>query len=279
MADELTEDDHNLSKAERTLVYPVLSRRAGGLSIGINLNPGKECNWACVYCEVDGLVRGAPGPIDLAVLERELDEVLGEALDGRWQAAGETRDPREEIKDICIAGDGEPTLSPQFEDAIEIAVRLRRRHQLDATTRLVVITNGSRSGQPATVAAFEALSAADGEIWFKVDAGTEEGRAAIHQTRVGHDRVVAALVGATQIVPTWIQTMAVHPHSSIDAIGELIREAVAAGAAPLGVLLYGLRRPSLQPGGEELTAYSGAELDAAGAALRAATNLEVRVFH
>ena len=61
-----------------------MSRRAGGLSIGVNLNLGQECNWACVYCEVEGLVRGAPGPVDLARLEQELDAVLTEASSGRW---------------------------------------------------------------------------------------------------------------------------------------------------------------------------------------------------
>ena len=56
------------------MVYPVLSRRAGGLSVGVNLNLGQECNWACVYCEVKGLTRGAPAPVDLAQLEQELDK-------------------------------------------------------------------------------------------------------------------------------------------------------------------------------------------------------------
>jgi wyosine [tRNA(Phe)-imidazoG37] synthetase (radical SAM superfamily) len=277
--DELSADDHNASKAERTLVYPVHSRRAGGLSIGVNLNPGKECNWACVYCEVEGLVRGAPDAIDLAVLEQELDDVIREALAGRWHGGVEGSDPRTGIKDICIAGDGEPTLSPDFGAAVALSARLRERHGLQASTQLVVITNGSRSQQPATVEAFETLSAAGGEIWFKVDAGDEESRAKINRVPMGNARVMGALVGASGAVPTWIQTMVVHPHSDVEAIADLIREALTAGAVPKGILLYGLRRPSHQPGAEGLSAYSQAELESAADILRRQTGLDVRVFH
>lgn len=34
-------------------VYAVISQRAHGLSIGINLNPNKACNFDCAYCEVN----------------------------------------------------------------------------------------------------------------------------------------------------------------------------------------------------------------------------------
>ena len=48
-----------------TYVYPVVSRRAGGVSIGINLNPNNACNWRCVYCQVPDLKRGAAPAIEL----------------------------------------------------------------------------------------------------------------------------------------------------------------------------------------------------------------------
>ena len=258
--------------------YPVLSRRAGGLSIGVNLNPGKECNWACVYCEVEGLVRGAPAPIDTAVLEAELDAVLREALMGRWTQGEEHGNARLGIKDICIAGDGEPTLSPNFAAAIEVVSRLRSRHGLLQSSDFVVITNGSRVQHPATANALKMLKLEGGQVWFKIDAGNDVDRIAINQTQGSNGRLIAAFVAATKIVPTWIQTMAVHPHTNIQAVADLIREALAAGALPEGILLYGLKRPSHQPGGATLKPFSGAELESAGEVLRAATQLEVRVF-
>ena len=274
----LSYDDHTGPKAERSLVYPVLSRRSGGLSVGINLNPGKECNWACVYCEVEGLVRGTPGPIDLALLEKELDAVLREALMGRWSQSEAHGDARSGIKDICIAGDGEPTLSPDFAAAIKIASRLAKSHGLQQSTKLIVITNGSRVHDSATASAFKELSAAGGEAWFKVDAGTEEGRSAINQTHQSSGRLVKALVAASKLVPTWIQTMAVHPHSQMQAVADILSQAQEAGSTLKGILLYGLKRPSHQPGGQGLRAFTAAELEAAGELLRAATQLEVRVF-
>ena len=54
----LTVTDHSRDSAGMTYVYPVVSRRAGGVSVGINLNPNNACNWACVYCQVPDLARG-----------------------------------------------------------------------------------------------------------------------------------------------------------------------------------------------------------------------------
>ena len=49
--------DHPRTHAGNRYVYPVISRRAGGLSIGINLSADKLCNFHCIYCQVD---RGEP---------------------------------------------------------------------------------------------------------------------------------------------------------------------------------------------------------------------------
>jgi wyosine [tRNA(Phe)-imidazoG37] synthetase (radical SAM superfamily) len=56
----LTVADHDRGSAGLTYVYPVVSRRAGGVSVGINLNVNNACNWRCIYCQVPGLTRGAP---------------------------------------------------------------------------------------------------------------------------------------------------------------------------------------------------------------------------
>jgi len=43
---QLTIHNHNRDSAGYAYVYPVVSRRAGGVSVGINLNPNNACNWA-----------------------------------------------------------------------------------------------------------------------------------------------------------------------------------------------------------------------------------------
>ena len=100
----------------------------------------------------------------------------------------------------------------------------------------------------------------------------------INRTQQSDGRLIAALKQATALVPTWIQTMAVHPFGRMDELGKLIQEALAAGATPKGVLLYGMRRPSHQPGGEGLRTFSEPELEEAAKNLRAAIGLSVRVF-
>ena len=57
----LTSKVHDRDVAGLTYVYPVVSRRAGGVSVGINLSPNNACNWRCVYCQVPNLQRGALG--------------------------------------------------------------------------------------------------------------------------------------------------------------------------------------------------------------------------
>ncbi len=248
------------------MVYPVMSRRAGGLSIGVNLNLGQECNWACAYCEVEGLVRGTPRDVDIQRLERELDEVLTEAVAGRWGADTGPEDARASIKDISIAGDGEPTLSPQFAAAVEVCARLRERHGLHESSKLVTITNGSRVHLPGVQAGLRRLGAASGELWFKLDGGDATAREQVNAVAIPDARVEANLVLATTACSTWIQCMALAmdgeepSDAEIDGRVGMIRRACAAGARPAGVVIYGLARPSRQPEAHRLEPLSKARL-------------------
>ena len=93
----LTTTDHSRDSAGLRYVYPVVSRRAGGVSIGINLNPNNACNWRCIYCQVPELVRGTAPPIDLALLEQELSGFLHELQHGDFmqrRAAGDAAHQR-----------------------------------------------------------------------------------------------------------------------------------------------------------------------------------------
>ena len=65
--------DHSRLFGDFTFVYPVISRRSRGLSIGINLNPDKVCNFDCIYCEVD---RTTPGKVSRIDLDQMRDELI-----------------------------------------------------------------------------------------------------------------------------------------------------------------------------------------------------------
>ncbi|MHC4997174.1 MAG: radical SAM protein, partial [Planctomycetota bacterium] len=89
-------------------VYPVLSRRSGGLSIGVNLNIDKVCNFHCVYCQVDTHVPPPRTDVDLDQLAEELDWLCGFAASGAlWEVAPFDAAPEHlrRVNDIAFSGD------------------------------------------------------------------------------------------------------------------------------------------------------------------------------
>ncbi|RPJ62533.1 MAG: radical SAM protein, partial [Acidobacteria bacterium] len=73
---------HERRWADNLYVYAVVSRRSRGVSVGVNVNPGKECNFDCLYCQVDRAVAPRIRRVDLDRLAAELDDVLRAAADG-----------------------------------------------------------------------------------------------------------------------------------------------------------------------------------------------------
>ena len=109
----LTVEDHNRDVSGLTYVYPVVSRRAGGVSVGINLNVNNACNWRCLYCQVPNLTRGTPPPIDLTLLEQELRGFLNKLLHSNFMTEFVAEGDRH-LKDIAFSGNGEPTSAKEF---------------------------------------------------------------------------------------------------------------------------------------------------------------------
>ena len=167
--------DHRREYRANRYVYPVVSRRSQGLSIGINLNPDKVCNFDCPYCQVDRSIPSMVQEVDLKVLQAELDTMLAMASnDGFWAqppfdtVAADLR----VVRDIAFSGDGEPTSSVLFEQAIDVVVSLREKHELEGLN-LVLITNASLFHKPAVSAALDRFSEVGGVVWAKLDAGSE----------------------------------------------------------------------------------------------------------
>ena len=64
-------------------VYAVISPRARGLTLGVNMNPDKRCNFDCLYCEVDRATMPEPAALDVGVVASELHRTLTHILQGR----------------------------------------------------------------------------------------------------------------------------------------------------------------------------------------------------
>lgn len=248
--------DHSRDSAGMTYVYPVVSRRAGGVSVGINLNPNNACNWRCIYCQVPNLTRGSAPAIDMERLESELRTMLEDLLHGDFMERRVPEDARR-IEDIAFSGNGEPTSAREFAAAVDLASRLRTEFKLDAKLRL--ITNGSLIDRPAVQEGIARLGNADGEVWFKLDAGSRLGMARINNVDLDPAGVVRRLRVCAQLCTTWVQTCCFAldgqppEETEITAWLDLLAQARATPGASgcasgklAGVHLYGLARPSLQ---------------------------------
>jgi DNA repair photolyase len=66
----LSETRHPRRFRRNRYVYAVLSRRSGGVSVGVNLSPARRCNFHCLYCQVDRRGPAPPPGVDLTVLRR-----------------------------------------------------------------------------------------------------------------------------------------------------------------------------------------------------------------
>lgn len=259
----LTVSDHNRSFIDMTYVYPVVSRRAGGVSVGINLNPNNACNWHCAYCQVPGLVRGAAPEIDLPQLERELAGFLDELIQGRFMAEHVPPDARV-IRDIAFSGNGEPTGCRNFGEIVERVVAIRDAAGLSEVP-IRLITNGSLVDRPAVQVALKALAAAGGEVWFKLDAGTEADIARINGVDIKPQAHARRLALCASLCPTWVQTClfgwdGVAPtRAFMDAYVDLLK--MAGAAALRGVHLYGVARQSFQPEAVHLQRLEPDELE------------------
>lgn len=202
---KLTVTNHNRNVTGLTYVYPVISRRAGGLSIGINFNPNNACNWRCIYCQVPDLKLGAAPEIDLALLAKELRLFLDDVLNGDFYDRMEVPIKQRVIKDIAIAGNGEPTSLANFDVAISVIGEIATELGIFPACHFVLITNGSLIHRQQVQEGLKILNNFGGEVWFKMDSGTPEGRALINHSAQTNEAVLKNLTLASQCCPTKIQ--------------------------------------------------------------------------
>jgi wyosine [tRNA(Phe)-imidazoG37] synthetase (radical SAM superfamily) len=250
--------DHSRDITGMTYVYPVISRRAGGVSIGINLNPNNACNWRCIYCQVPNLSRGTAPAIDLAKLEAELRALLHEIVYGDFMQRQVPAEARR-LHDIALSGNGESTSAREFEQVIELLGRVKAEYALPEALKLVLITNGSLIDRDSVQRGLSRMATFNGEVWFKLDSVTREGRQLINNTRMSLKKMRRNLQLSASLCPTWLQTCVFQidgmPPSGNESEAYLrfIEEFLSEGGVIEGVLLYGLARPSLQPEASRLT--------------------------
>lgn len=264
---QLNFQDHSRKLGENRYIYAVVSRRAGGLSIGVNLNPDKVCNFDCPYCQVDRSIPGGPAEIDLRRLEEELDHLLQLATGDLWSIAPfDTAAPaHRRVSDIAFAGDGEPTSPPEFSDAAFLVKSLRDRHQLKVPLRL--LTNATLLGRERVRPGLEAFD----EIWCKLDAGTEAYFQQVDGTKIPFSLVLRNLRELALRRPIVLQCMFLRFRGTgptteeQQAWAQRIQEILQDGGQIAEVQVYSVARKPSDPSVEPL---SRPELEAIGARLQ-----------
>ncbi|HEX7454499.1 MAG TPA: radical SAM protein, partial [Gallionella sp.] len=197
--------DHDRNSAELRYVYPVVSRRAGGVSVGINLNPNNACNWRCIYCQVPDLARGTAPPVDMLLLDAELRGFLTELLHGDFMQSRVPEGARR-INDIALSGNGEPTSAAEFSQVIALIARVRSELALPENVKTVLITNGSLLHRADVQQGLRDMSKIHGEVWFKLDRASSAGMLRINDTHARISQVRDNLIAAISACPTWLQT-------------------------------------------------------------------------
>jgi wyosine [tRNA(Phe)-imidazoG37] synthetase (radical SAM superfamily) len=262
----LITNDHSRDIAGLSYIYPVLSRRAGGLSIGINFNINNACNWRCIYCQVPDLTIGAAPEMDFDLLEQELRFFLASVLHGDFYQRFQVAEAQRLIKDIAISGNGEPTSVKDFANTVALIGRVATELGVFPDSRYVLITNGSLIHQTKVQAGLKILKAYGGEVWFKVDSATEEGRLSINNIRQSSQSQLKNLLLATQCCTTKLQICLLDfdkqglSEKERRALLDLL-SSVKQNTNLQQVMLYTIARPSLQPEASRLAPLATAVLN------------------
>jgi wyosine [tRNA(Phe)-imidazoG37] synthetase (radical SAM superfamily) len=243
---------HPRAYHENLYVYPVLSRRARGISIGINLNPDKVCNFDCIYCQVDRTTPAAIRHVDEARLREELRAILLEAKEGALYERPEFRtvpDAFRVVRDITFAGDGEPPSYPNFKGVVEDVLAIKRSAGLP-DLKVILLTNATLIDRDRVKEAMRLMDQDHGEFWLKLDAGTEEYYRLIDRTSIPFSKVMANIREAARLRPVVLQSLFMKVRgegpspAEIAAFCDRVREILSDGSVSLIQVYTVARRPA-----------------------------------
>jgi wyosine [tRNA(Phe)-imidazoG37] synthetase (radical SAM superfamily) len=236
---------------DNRFVYVVVSPRARGLSIGVNLNPDKRCNFDCPYCEVNRETTAQEAVLDVETMAAELVRTL------RFVEEGELRQlplysqvPPEllQLRHVALSGDGEPTLCPRFAEAVQAVIHVRAVGQFPFF-KIVLITNASGLGAPEIQEGLQFFTSMD-EIWAKLDAGTQSYMDEVNKAQLPLEKVLANILATARRRPIIIQSLFPSlngqpaPEEEIERYVQRLKELKEAGAQISLVQIYSATRPT-----------------------------------
>jgi wyosine [tRNA(Phe)-imidazoG37] synthetase (radical SAM superfamily) len=265
-------------------VYPVLSRRSEGISIGVNLNPDKVCNFDCIYCQVDRTTQSQTQFVEVERLLEELEATLDLAASGAiFQTAKFRHTPPElrRLNDIAFSGDGEPTTHKNFDQIVAACAEAKRRRGLDHV-KMVLITNASMFHRPHVKRGLAILDENHGEIWAKLEAGTEEYFQLVDRTPIPFRQILDNITSAAKVRPLVIQALFMRvrgqppPAEELMAFCDRLQEITAAGGKLNLVQVYTVAR---QPAESFVAPLADSEVDAIAELVTRRTGLAAKAYY
>ena len=275
--------DHSRLFDGHRFVYPVVSRRSQGVSVGVNLNPDKVCNFDCIYCQVDRRSESETRFVDMDDLLTELRSVLQVVNSGELfehpKFAGTPAEFRR-LNDIAFSGDGEPTTFRNFDEIIRSCAEIRREIVADSI-RMVLITNASMFHRDHVQRGLRVLDENNGQIWAKLDAGSEQYYQLIERTKIPFQQVLDNITHAATIRPLVIQSLFMNVNgvppddTEIEAFAGRLSDVIAAGGKLQLIQIYTVAR---QPAESFVTPLTQKQLESIASVVQSRTALQTAVF-
>jgi wyosine [tRNA(Phe)-imidazoG37] synthetase (radical SAM superfamily) len=263
--------DHARQFERNRFVYPVLSRRSGGISVGVNLNPDKVCNFDCIYCQVDRRSQSETRFVETDALVAELRATLDFVSSGAIYETEKFRSVPPQLRrlnDVAFSGDGEPTTYRNFDELMEQCAEVKNQFRIadfglrndclqsairnpKSEIKMVLITNASMFHRPHVQRGLEVLDRNNGEIWAKLDAGTDEYYHLIERTPIPFRQILDNITAAARVRPLVIQALFMRINgeppspAELEAFCDRLNEITAAGGKLKLVQIYTIaRRPT-----------------------------------
>jgi wyosine [tRNA(Phe)-imidazoG37] synthetase (radical SAM superfamily) len=275
---------HDRTFDANRFVYPVLSRRSGGISLGVNLNPDKVCNFDCIYCQVDRTRQSETRFVEIDALQVELETTLRWITSGRLYETSQfaaTPERSRRLNDIAFSGDGEPTTYRNFDEIIAGCAGVKDRLGLNAV-KMVLISNASMFHREHVKRGLEILAAHQGEIWAKLEAGTDAYYQLVERTPIPFRQILDNITQAARTWPLVIQSLFMRIDSQPPSANELaafcdrLAEIKTAGGQIKLVQVYTVAR---KPTESFVAPLSDAEVDAIVALVTNRTGLPAAAFY
>ena len=236
---------------DNRFVYVVVSARARGLSVGVNMNPDRRCNFGCVYCEVHHDEPLREKELNPEVMAAELRKTLALVREGRLRERAWYQglpDDLLQLRHVALSGDGEPTFAPNFIEAVQAVVHVRALSGFPFF-KMVLITNATGLDQPQVQQGLKFFTKSD-EVWVKLDGGTQAYLNKVDRLNVPLEKVLSNILMLARQRPVVIQSLfpAINheepPLEEIDQYALRLQELKTAGAQIPLVQIYSATRPT-----------------------------------